>query len=112
MRLYFLVGAHADDQPSTDDILVLAKRKKYTNHGEMFCAKHLKELTESVFDLVGHSVRIDIFSGKLNCDHIKTELSNGACILVAYPYQTNKQNKNKETEKKKKGAEWQSKTIK
>lgn len=76
--------------PSTDDILVLAKRKRFTNHGEMFCTKHLKELAIHVFDSINCPVTIECFSGQLNCDHIKTELMNGACILVAYPFQQKK----------------------
>lgn len=76
--------------PSTEDILVLAKRKRFTNHGEMFCAKDLKELAEYVFDSIGCPVSIECFSGELNCDRIKTELKNGACLLVAYPFQNYK----------------------
>lgn len=70
----------------TDDILTLAKRKQFTNHGEMFCAKNLQELTKFVFDSLDYPVSIELFSGKLNCDRIKTELMNGACVLVAYPF--------------------------
>lgn len=81
--LYMLTGG----SPTTDDILVLAKRKRYTNHGEMFCARHLKELGENVFDSIGYRVQMELYLGELNCDYIKTELKNGACILVAYPFQ-------------------------
>lgn len=82
--------------PSTEDILVLAKRKRFTNHGEMFCAKDLMELAKHVFDSINWPISIECFSGELNCDRIKTELKNGACLLVAYPFsnhteeQTNK----------------------
>lgn len=78
-----------DGLPSTDDIFVLAKRKKFTNHGEMFCNKHMKELAIEVFNSVDYPVSIECYSGKLNCDRIKTELKNGACLLIAYPFQTN-----------------------
>lgn len=70
---------------TTDDILVLAKRKNFTNHGEMFCTRNLKELAAHVFDAVNYPATMDIYSGELNCDRIKTELQRGACILVAYP---------------------------
>lgn len=73
--------------PSTDDILLLAKRKKFTNHGEMFCTKNLKKLAAHVFESINYPVSIEIYAGKLYCDRIKTELMNGACILVAYPFQ-------------------------
>lgn len=72
---------------STDDILLLAKRKKFTNHGEMFCTKNLKKLAAHVFDSINYPVSIETFAGKLNCDRIRSELINGACILVAYPFQ-------------------------
>lgn len=72
--------------PTTQDILQLAKQKQFTNHGEMFCAKDLKKLAETVFDSINYSVSIECFSGELNCDRIKTELMNGACLLVAYPF--------------------------
>lgn len=70
----------------TDDILILAKRKHFTNHGEMFCAKNLEELAKSVFNSLNYTVSIELISSQLNCDRIKTELMNGACILVAYPF--------------------------
>lgn len=72
---------------SIDDILSAAKQKQFTNHGEMFCAKHLQELAIFLFDSLNYPVTIELFSGKLNCDRIKHELQNGACILVAYPFQ-------------------------
>lgn len=72
--------------PSTDDILVLAKRKRFTNHGEMFCAKDLMELSKLVFNSIDYPISIECFSGGINCDRIKTELMNGACLLVAYPF--------------------------
>lgn len=75
--------------PSTDEILVLAKRKKFSNHGEMFCNKHMQELATDVFNSNNYPVSIECYSGQLNCDRIKTELKNGACLLVAYPFQTN-----------------------
>lgn len=70
----------------TDDILALAKRKQFTNHGEMFCAKNLQELATFLFDSLNCPVTIDLHSGELNCDHIQNELINGACVLVAYPF--------------------------
>lgn len=73
--------------PSTDDIFLLAKRKRYTNHGEIFSAKDFTKLAEQVFDSIDYQVSIECFSGELNCDRIKTELMNGACLLVAYPFQ-------------------------
>lgn len=75
--------------PATDEILVLAKRKKYTNHGEMFCTKHLKELAVSIFNSIDYPVSIECYSGEINCDRVKTELKNGACLLVAYPFHKN-----------------------
>lgn len=72
--------------PSTDDILMLAKRKMYTNHGEMFCTKNLMELAVNIFTSIDYSVSIECYSGELNCDRIKTELQHGACLLVAYPF--------------------------
>lgn len=72
--------------PSTNDILVMAKRKQFTNHGEMFCNKHLKELAIEVFNSINYPISIECYSGQLNCDHIKTELRDGACLLVAYPF--------------------------
>lgn len=81
--LSMLTGGSA----STEDILVLAKRKRFTNHGEMFCTKDLRELAELVFHSIDYPVSIECFSGKLNCDRIRTELKNGACLLVAYPFQ-------------------------
>lgn len=70
---------------STDDILALAKRKKFTNHGEMFCTRNLKELAAHVFASINYPATMTIYSGTLNCDRIKAELRNGACIFVAYP---------------------------
>lgn len=52
----------------------------------MFCTRHLMELAVHVFDSIDCPVTIECFSGKLNCDRIKTELKNGACLLVAYPF--------------------------
>lgn len=72
---------------STDDILTLAKRKQFTNHGEMFCTKNLNELAKHIFASIDYPVSIQSYSGELNCDCIKTELMNGACLLVAYPFQ-------------------------
>lgn len=72
--------------PASDDLLKLAQEKKFTNHGEMFCARHLMELAVHIFDLIDYPVSIECFSGQLNCDRIKTELRNGACLLVAYPF--------------------------
>lgn len=77
------------DTISIDDILLAAKQKQFTNHGEMFCAKNLQELAIFIFDLLNYPVAIELFSGELDCDRIKTELRNGACILVAYPFQSN-----------------------
>lgn len=85
--------------PSTDEILVLAKRKKYTNHGEMFCTKNLMELAGNVFKSIDYPVSIECYSGELNCDRIKTELQNGACILVAYPFQKKLHTKKAKVEK-------------
>lgn len=76
----------AGGQPAASDILVLAQRKNYTNHGEMFSAKNMCELTASVFSLLGISHNIEIYSGQLDCEHIRTRLMDGACILVAYPF--------------------------
>lgn len=76
----------AGGRPTVSDILVFARRKNYTNHGEMFSAKNMCELTASVFTLIGISHNIDTYSGQLDCDHIKSKLMNGACILVAYPF--------------------------
>lgn len=73
---------------STDDILVLAKRKRFTNHGEMFCTKDLNELAKHVFTSIDYPVSIECFSGEINCDRIKSELMNSACLLVAYPFLT------------------------
>lgn len=72
--------------PASDDLLKLAKEKKYTNHGEMFCTANLMELAVHIFKLIDYPVAIEYFSGTLNCDRIKTELRNGACLLVAYPF--------------------------
>lgn len=72
--------------PAPDDLMRLAKEKKFTNHGEMFCTRHLMELAVHIFDLIDYPVAIECFSGQLNCDRIKTELRNGACLLVAYPF--------------------------
>lgn len=72
--------------PASDDLLRLAQEKKFTNHGEMFCARHLMELAVHIFGLIDHPVAIECFSGQLNCDRIKAELRNGACLLVAYPF--------------------------
>ncbi|XP_031619970.1 UPF0692 protein CG33108 [Contarinia nasturtii] len=73
-----------DGIPATQDILELAKRKRFTNHGEIFSVKYLKELAQLVFDSINYPVSIECFAGELNCDRIKTELMNGACLLVAY----------------------------
>lgn len=73
---------------SIDDILLAAKQKQFTNHGEMFCAKNLQELAIVLFDSLNYPVTIELFSGKLDCDRIEHELRNGACILVAYPFQS------------------------
>lgn len=73
--------------PSADDILVMAKRKKFTNHGEMFCTKNLKELAQNTFNAIDNPVSMECYNGILDCDRIKTELKNGACLLVAYPFQ-------------------------
>lgn len=76
----------AGGRPAAADILVLARQKNYTNHGEMFSAKNMCELTGSVFTLLGVSHNIEIYSGQLDCEHIRTKLMDGACILVAYPF--------------------------
>lgn len=76
------------DTITIDDILLAAKQKQFTNHGEMFCAKNLQELAIFLFDSLNYPVIIELYSGKLDCDRIKTELRNGACILVAYPFQS------------------------
>lgn len=83
----------AGGQPAASDILVLAQRKNYTNHGEMFSAKNMCELTTSVFTLLGISHNIDVYSGQLDCEHIRTKLMDGASILVAYPFLEIKNNK-------------------
>lgn len=69
-----------------DDLLKCAKEQKFTNHGEMFCTKHLMQLAVHIFNMIDYPVAIECFSGQLNCDRIKTELKNGACLLVAYPF--------------------------
>lgn len=76
----------AGGRPPASDILVLARRKNYTNHGEMFSAKNMCELTANVFALLGISHNIEIFSGQMDCEQIKKKLMDGACILVAYPF--------------------------
>lgn len=76
----------AGGRPAASDILILAQRKNYTNHGEMFSAKNMCELTGSVFTLLGISHNIEIYSGQLDCEHIRSKLMDGACILVAYPF--------------------------
>lgn len=81
--------------PTPDDLLKYAKEQKFTNHGEMFCTKHLMQLAVHIFNKIDHPVAIECFSGQLNCDRIKTELRNGACLLVAYPFFL--KNKKKET---------------
>lgn len=76
----------AGGRPPASDILVLAQRKNYTNHGEMFSAKNMCELAASVFTLLGISHTIEIHSGKMDCEQIRKKLMDGACILVAYPF--------------------------
>lgn len=74
------------DTISINDILLAAKQKQFTNHGEMFCAKNLQQLAIFLFDSLNYPVTTELFSGKFDCDRIKTELRNGACILIAYPF--------------------------
>lgn len=76
----------AGGRPPASDILILARRKNYTNHGEMFSARNMCELTASVFALLGISHNIEIYSGQMDCEHIRKKLMDGACILVAYPF--------------------------
>lgn len=75
-----------DGSLTADDILSLARNYKYTNHGEMFSTKNMGKLAEDVFEKLGMSHRINIFSGQLNCGVIRENLKNGACIMVAYPF--------------------------
>lgn len=82
--LTMLTGGH----PSASDILILAKRKQFTNHGEMFSAINMCQLAENVFDTLNYGFATETHNGELNCDRIKYELMNGACVLVAYPFFT------------------------
>lgn len=83
----------AGGQPPASDILALARRKNYSNHGEMFSAKNMCELTQSVFTLLEISHNIEMHSGQLDCDRIRQRLMDGACILVAYPFLEFKENR-------------------
>lgn len=77
----------ADGAPTVADILQVARTKGYTNHGEMFSARNLLQLTEHVFKLVGKDyVSLEQHTGPVNCDAVREALVDGACLMVAYPF--------------------------
>lgn len=57
-----------------------AKKKGYTNAGEMFSVADMAALAKSELD----SIDVQIFKGCLNCEEIKNVLLNDGCLLVPY----------------------------
>ena len=83
VALSMLVGG----LPSISDLLAAARNKQYTNHGEMFSARNMLELIQSVFEAIGKSyVDVRLHSGALNSQVIKEALRSGSCVMVAYPF--------------------------
>lgn len=72
------------------DILHVAKEQSYTNHGEMFSAHNMLQLGEMIFQTIGKDyVNFNLHRGAFDCDEIRCALRNGACIMIAYPFQIN-----------------------
>lgn len=70
------------------DILHVAKEQTYTNHGEMFSARNMLQLGQHIFQTIAKDyVNIRLHLGQFNCDEIRCALKNGACIMIAYPFQ-------------------------
>lgn len=74
-----------DGHPTADELLQLARDRKYTRNGEMFSADNLFELLQSVF-VETSTVSVRLFKGRLYTDSMKQVLRNGGCLLVPYPF--------------------------
>lgn len=74
--------------PSSDELLQIARHKKFTRNGEMFSADNLFALIEDVLGRRHLTARtllaVQLFKGRIYCETIKQVLLNGGCLLVPY----------------------------
>lgn len=76
---------------TVENLLDRAQKDHYTNNGEMFSAEYMSRLACSFLNCSPKTGGfVELFSGALDCDYIKTCLLNKCCILV--PYDTDKNN--------------------
>lgn len=70
--------------PTIDELLQMARDRKYTRNGEMFSADNLFELLQSVV-VETSTISVRLFKGRLYSDSMKQVLRNSGCVLVPYP---------------------------
>lgn len=80
-----MIASYADIELCPDDLVLLAKKKKITNHGEMFSAVNLKEFAE---DLLRSNFEVTLmsYSIKGSCYQLKKYLDEDNLVLIPYPF--------------------------
>ena len=77
-------GLTADDKQPKDtdvgDLLCLAQKKGFTQHGDMFSAEDLAELSQLFYGLKSSVIS----NGLVDVEHVLSNLSEGNPVLVPY----------------------------
>lgn len=87
-----------DGDPSAEELLYQARRSNFTRNGEMFSARNLFELVDSVLNdgnnkngiasdrCRQHGIKARLYEGRIYSETIKQVLLDGGCLLVPYPF--------------------------
>lgn len=69
---------------TVDELLNVARKRKYTNHGEMFCAYNLRQLALNYLP----DEKIEIITSKdlKSQDFVTRAIASGNLMLVPYPF--------------------------
>jgi hypothetical protein len=69
---------------AVDELLEIARERKYTNHGEMFCANNLRQLALNYLP----EEKIEIITSKdlKSQDFVTRAIASGNLMLVPYPF--------------------------
>lgn len=72
---------------AVNELLDLARERKYTNHGEMFCANNLRQLALNYLP----DEKIEIISSQEfgSQDFVVRAIASGNLLLIPYPFLKN-----------------------